>query len=36
MTIEIGFIKQHFGGYYVYVAYLNNDQTYVSCILEKC
>lgn len=21
MTFEIGFIKQHFGGYYIYVAY---------------
>lgn len=36
MTNEIGLMKQHFGGYYVYVAYWNNEQTNVSCILKKC
>lgn len=36
MTFEIGFMQQHFGGYYVYVTYWNNEQTIVSCILKKC
>lgn len=36
MTFEIGFVKQHFGGYYIYVAYWNNEQKVLIKLITNC